>query len=91
MHEEIDRLKSRLQWESGGPLAHLADQAVDAIASRAKALAAWVRERAEERPLVSLLVRFPAGFRRRSMGAAPCEALIFSRSRSTPNCCGCAR
>jgi hypothetical protein len=28
--EEIHRLKSRLHWESGGPLAHLANQAVDA-------------------------------------------------------------
>jgi len=29
--EEIDRLKSRLHWESGGPLAHLANQAVDVL------------------------------------------------------------
>ncbi len=28
------------------------------------------------------ILRFPAGSRRRSMGAAPCEALIFSKSRS---------
>src|SRR6185503_6656476 len=48
--EEIDRLNSRLHWDSGGPLAHLADQAADAFASRVEALLAWVRERAEERP-----------------------------------------
>jgi hypothetical protein len=61
-HEEVDRLRSRLHWESGGPLAHLADQAVDAFASRAGALLAWVRERTEERPLVSLLSAFQLGF-----------------------------
>jgi membrane protein len=60
-NEEIDRLQSRLHWESGGPLAHLADQAVHAFASRAGILAAWVRERAEERPLVSLLCAFQLG------------------------------
>ena len=61
-HEEIDRLNTRLQWESGGPLAHLADQATDALAARAEALADWVREKAEERPLVSLLCAFQLGF-----------------------------
>ena len=60
--DEIDRLTSRLHWESGGPLALLVDQAVDVIATRAAALAAWVRERAEERPLVSLLAAFQLGF-----------------------------
>ena len=59
--EEIDRLNSRLHWDSGGPLAHLADQAADAFASRVEALLAWVRERAEERPLVSLFFAFQLG------------------------------
>jgi hypothetical protein len=45
--EEIDRLKTRLQWESGGPLAHLAGEATDALAARARVLADWVRENAE--------------------------------------------
>jgi len=60
-HEEIDRLNSRLHWESGGPLGPLANQAVDAFVSTAEALAAWVREQAEERPLVSLFVAFQLG------------------------------
>ena len=59
--EEIDRLNSRLHWERGGPLAPIADQAVDAFASRVEALLAWVRERAEERPLVSLFFAFQLG------------------------------
>ena len=61
-YEEIDRLKSRLQWESGGPLAQLANQAVGTFVSRAEALAVWVRERGEEQPLVSLLCAFQLGF-----------------------------
>ena len=40
--EEIDRLKSRLDWESGGPLAHLANQVVDAFVSIGESVAAWV-------------------------------------------------
>jgi len=59
--KEIDRLNSRLHWERGGPLAPIADQAVDAFASRVEALLAWVRERAEERPLVSLFFAFQLG------------------------------
>jgi len=60
--EDIDRLTRRLHWESGGPLAHLANQAVDAFVSTAEALASWVWERGEERPLVSLLFAFQLGF-----------------------------
>jgi hypothetical protein len=60
--EEIGRLKSRLQRDSGGPLAHLASEATDALAARAQALAGLVREHAEERPLLSLLFAFQLGF-----------------------------
>jgi hypothetical protein len=60
-YEEIDRLKARLQWDSGGPLAHLAAEAMDALAARAKALAGWLREIVEERPLISLLYAFQLG------------------------------
>ena len=58
--EEIDRLKSRLRWER--PLAHLANQAVDAFVWTGETLAAWMRQRSEERPLVSLLFAFQPGF-----------------------------
>ena len=60
--EEIDRLKARLHWESGGPLAKLASKAVDTFISTARALADRVRDNAEERPLVSLLFAFQLGF-----------------------------
>jgi hypothetical protein len=60
--EDIDRLKARLQWDSGGPLAHLAVETTDSLAARAKALAGWLRENVEERPFVSLLYAFQLGF-----------------------------
>jgi hypothetical protein len=60
--EEIDRLNARLHWESGGPLAHLTNQAVGRFISTAEAMAHWVRDNAEERPLVSLLLAFQLGF-----------------------------
>ena len=59
--EEIDRLNARLQWESGGPLAPLAGEAMGALAARARAFLDWVRERAEERPLVTLIFAFQLG------------------------------
>ena len=60
--EEIDRLKTRLQWESGGPLAHLASEATNVLKATAKGLAGWVRAHAEQRPLVSLLCAFQLGY-----------------------------
>src|SRR5215469_3920079 len=60
--EEIDRLKTRLHWDSGGPIAHLANQALATFVSSAEALAGWVRESGEERPLISLLLAFQLGF-----------------------------
>jgi len=59
---EIDRLKARLQWDSGGPLAHLASEVTDALAARAKALTGWVRWNAKEWPLASLVWAFHVGF-----------------------------
>ena len=60
--EEIDRLKARLHWESGGPLAHIANQLVGTFISTGGALADRVRDNAEERPLISLLFAFQLGF-----------------------------
>jgi hypothetical protein len=61
-HEQIDRLKSRLYRESGGPIEHLVQQATDAFASKVGVPAAWGRAKAAERPLVSLLAAFQLGF-----------------------------
>ena len=61
-HEEIDRLQRRLQWEGGGPLMDLSSQALDGLAIRVRTLVFWVREMAEERPLISLLLAIQVGF-----------------------------
>ena len=61
-NEEVDRLKRRLNWEGAGPLAELSNRTVDAMAIRGQAVASWVRENAEDRPLISLLIAFQIGF-----------------------------
>jgi hypothetical protein len=60
-HKEIDRLKRRLQWEGGGPLMDLSNQALDGLALRVRTLVFWVREMAEGRPLISILLAFQLG------------------------------
>ena len=61
-NEEIARLERRLKWEAPGPLAGLSNQMAASPFSLLRALAQWVRESAEERPLISLLLAFEAGF-----------------------------
>ena len=61
-NEEIDRLKRRLNWEGAGPLAELSNRTMDAMTTRGQAVASWVRENAEDRPLISLLFAFQIGF-----------------------------
>ena len=60
--ENLGRLQSRLQWEAGGPLADLSNQALDSVIAGLGALATRVRAAAEEQPLVSLLVAFQLGY-----------------------------
>jgi hypothetical protein len=61
MAETRDRLKTRLNWEAG-PLVELSNRATDALTTRGRAFASWVREMAEDRPLISLLIAFQIGF-----------------------------
>lgn len=59
--EEVDRLKRRLHREGAGPLAELSNQAIDAMRTRGRAFTSWIRETADDRPLISLLVAFQIG------------------------------
>jgi hypothetical protein len=68
-HEKIERLNTRLHWESGGVLAPVASEVTAVLLARLKALADWVRENAEERPLISVLGAFQLGFAAGSWGA----------------------
>jgi len=60
--EEIDRLTRRLHRENAGPLAELSNRTINAIAARVREFASWVREMADDRPLISLLIAFQIGF-----------------------------
>ena len=54
-NEEIDRLKRRLDWEGAGPLAELSNRTISALTARGRAFGSWLREMAEDRPMISLL------------------------------------
>ena len=60
--EEVDRLKRRLHWESAGPIAELSNRTIDAITARGREFASWLREIANDRPLITLLIAFQIGF-----------------------------
>ena len=61
-NKEIDRLQRRLTREAPAPLTDLSNQMTASVSSLLRALAQWVRDSAEEMPLISLLVAFEAGF-----------------------------
>jgi hypothetical protein len=60
--QEIDRLRRRLGWEAGGPLAQVSTQATDTLVSILGSAASWMRRSGEEHPLISILLAFEAGF-----------------------------
>ena len=61
-NEAIDRLQRRLKWEAPGPLTDLSNQMTTSVFSVLRTQAEWVRQSAEEMPLISLLIAFEAGF-----------------------------
>jgi hypothetical protein len=61
-NEEVDRLKRRLKWQGAGPLSDLSNRTMDAMTARGQAIASWVRESAEDRPLISLMTALQVGF-----------------------------
>ena len=60
--QEIDRLRRRLGWESGGPLGQISTQATDTVVSILGSAVSWIRQSGEEHPLVSILLAFQTGF-----------------------------
>ena len=60
--QEIDRLRRRLGWESGGPVGQISTQATDTVVSILSSVVSWIRQSGEEHPLVSILLAFQAGF-----------------------------
>jgi hypothetical protein len=61
-NEAIDRLQRRLKLEAPAPLTELSNQMTASVFSLLRALAQWVRDSAQEMPLISLLIAFEAGF-----------------------------
>jgi hypothetical protein len=59
---EIDRLQRRLRWEAAEPLTEIPNRATGSLFSGLSALVQWIRRSAEDRPLISLLLSFEAGF-----------------------------
>ena len=61
-NEAIDRLQRRLGWEAPGPLTELSNEATTSLFSALRFVTQWLRQAGEERPLISLLLAFQAGF-----------------------------
>jgi hypothetical protein len=60
--QEIDRLRRRLGWEAGGPLAQVSTQGTDTLVAIFGYAVSWMRQSGEEHPLISVLLAFEAGF-----------------------------
>ena len=60
--EQINRLNWRLSRHSGGPLDVIANQAAESLAVALRVLTTWLRESAQERPLIALLLSFETGY-----------------------------
>ena len=64
--------RAAAEGEAPGPLTALSNQMTASLFSLLRVLAQWVRESAEERPLISLLLGVEVGFAvARAGGAAP--------------------
>ena len=60
--EEVDSLKRRRRREGAGPIAELSNRAMDAATARGREFVSWVRQMADDRPLISLLIACQIGF-----------------------------
>jgi hypothetical protein len=61
-NDELDRLRRRLRREAAGPLTDISNHATASLISVLGTLVQWIRRAGQERPLISLLVAFEAGF-----------------------------
>jgi hypothetical protein len=60
--QEIDRLRRRLGWEAGGPLAQLSTQSTDTLVSILGYAVGWMRQSGEEHSHISILPAFETAF-----------------------------
>jgi hypothetical protein len=60
--DKIDQLKRQLSRQSLGPVAVISDLAASSLRSIFVSVVAWLRQAAHDRPLVTLLFSFQAGY-----------------------------
>jgi hypothetical protein len=66
--KRIDRLNRQLRSQSLGPITTIYDQALASLGSGLQLLVTWLRQAAQDRPLVTLLLFLEAGFAGARMG-----------------------
>jgi hypothetical protein len=66
--QQIDRLNRQLRSQSLGPITTISDQALASLGSGLQLLVTWLRQAAQDRPFVTLLLSLEAGFAVARMG-----------------------
>ena len=66
--KQLARLHWRLSREGLGPLTTISNEATAYLVSALRSIAAWLRHSAEDRPLITLLLSFEAGFAAARLG-----------------------
>jgi hypothetical protein len=61
-NQQIDRLDRQLRSQSLGPVATISDQALASLGSRLQLLVTWLRQAAQDRPLLTLLLSLELGY-----------------------------
>jgi len=67
-NQQIKRLNRQLRSQSLGPITTISDQALASLGSGLQLLVTWLRQAAQDRPLVTLLLSLEAGFAVARMG-----------------------
>jgi hypothetical protein len=67
-NHQINRLNRRLRSQSLGPVTTISDQALASLGSGLQSLVTWLRQAAQDRPLLTLLLSLKAGFAVARMG-----------------------
>jgi hypothetical protein len=60
--EQLEHLSRRLNKESLGPIDTLFNEAMSRLGSASAAFAAWIRQAAYDRPLITLLLSWQVGY-----------------------------
>jgi hypothetical protein len=67
-NQQIERLNRQLRSQNLGPITTISDQALASLGSGLQLLVTWLRQAAQDRPFVTLLLSLEAGFAVARMG-----------------------